>query len=355
LTHEAERAWEAGAREPHGQEADRQQRHALVPSVVRGQIEPPTACFEDENRSGETSKRQPGRQPHQQPARQRARARAVEARHHQGGLTHEQVPARPARAGLDERERRAVDRGPERQDGDEPQHVGRGARNNQHHGHVCAHLRCAEQNGRPQPSVIEYFRHPRVKRHDPLPYQRGDHDQPQAGRFDRRVLHARTNEERDPDSKEQRREAQIHRDDASLILMRRVRQRGQERPERRPRQEQQHDGAFRQEGSERNEGGQGRPAQSAPIERRARRHRNGEQPQARRERQEDSRERVDANYLLSAGNPTERGSADRESAQAWRNGDDERREQHGHCRDDRQPPEAFHVNTKKRDADHESG
>ena len=67
------------------------------------------------------------------------------------------------------------------------------------------------------------------------------------------------------------------------------------------------------------------------------------------------RERVDANDGLSAGNPTERGGADRKRAQAWRDGDDERRQQHGHRRSDRQPPEAFHVKTKKRRADHESG
>ena len=42
-------------------------------------------------------------------------------------------------------------------------------------------------------------------------------------------------------------------------------------------------------------------------------------------------------------------------AQAWRDGDDERRQQHGHRRGDRQAPEAFHVKTKKRRADHESG
>ena len=217
---------------------------------------------------------------------------------------------------LDERERRAVDGGPERQDGDHPQHVGRGARHDQHHGHVRAHLRCAEQNGRSQPSVIEDLRHPRVKRHDPLPHQRGDHDQPHARRFDRRVLHARTDEQRDPDAKEQRREAQIHRDDAALILMRRVRQRGQERPDGGHRQEQEHDRALREKGCERDERGEGRSAQSAPIERGARRHRDGEQPQTRRERQEDGRERVDANDGLSAGNPAERGGADREVVQA---------------------------------------
>ena len=167
--------------------------------------------------------------------------------------------------------------------------------------------------------------------------------------------HARTDEQRDPDAKEQRREAQIRRHDAALILMRRVRQRGQERPDGGHRQEQEHDRALREKGCERDERGERRPAQSAPIERGARRHRDGEQPQTRRERQEDGRERVDANDGLSAGNPTERGGADREGAQAWRDGDDERRQQHRRRRGDRQAPEAFHVKTKKRRADHESG
>ena len=41
--------------------------------------------------------------------------------------------------------------------------------------------------------------------------------------------------------------------------------------------------------------------------------------------------------------------------QDWRSRDDERHQQHGERRRDRQAPEAFDVQTKKRCADHESG
>ena len=39
----------------------------------------------------------------------------------------------------------------------------------------------------------------------------------------------------------------------------------------------------------------------------------------------------------------------------WRDGDDERRQQHGDRRGDRQAPEAFDVDAQKRRADHERG
>jgi hypothetical protein len=40
-----------------------------------------------------------------------------------------------------------------------------------------------------------------MKGHDPLPHQRGDHDQPHARAFDRRVLRSGTDEQCDPTSK----------------------------------------------------------------------------------------------------------------------------------------------------------
>ncbi len=70
------------------------------------------------------------------------------------------------------------------------------------------------------------------------------------------------------------------------------------------------------------------------IERCARRDRDGEQPQSCRERQKGGRKRVDPNDLFSAGNPTERGRADREVAQSWRERDHERGEHHGDRRSD---------------------
>jgi hypothetical protein len=45
------------------------------------------------------------------------------------------------------------------------------------------------RDGRPESSVIEYLRHPRVKRDNPLPHQGGDHDQPHRRRLER-VCHA---------------------------------------------------------------------------------------------------------------------------------------------------------------------
>ena len=130
--------------------------------------------------------------------------------------------------------------------------------------------------------------------------------------------------------------------------MRRIRQRGQERPDGGHRQEQEHDRALGEKGCERDQRGEGRPAQSAPIERRARRHRDGEQPQTRRERQEDGRERVDANDGLSAGNPTERGGANREGAQAGETAMTSAASSMDTADSDRQAPEAFDVKTKRR-------
>ena len=61
----------------HGEKADRQHRHALVPAVIRGQIEPPAPSLEHEDPAGESRKPQPRRQPHQETTGQGGHARAV--------------------------------------------------------------------------------------------------------------------------------------------------------------------------------------------------------------------------------------------------------------------------------------
>ncbi len=160
--------------------------------------------------------------------------------------------------------------------------------------------------------MIEYFRQPRMRRHDAFADQGRGNDQPHSRSLQGGVLHTRTHEQRHSSGEQQRRHAQVDRDDTALISMRRIGERGLERPHGHGRQHEKHDGALCEKRGQRDQRRDGRPAKPTPIERAPRRHRDRQQPESGGERDERGRQRVEADQRLSARGPAERRCADRE-------------------------------------------
>jgi hypothetical protein len=84
------------------------------------------------------------------------------------------------------------------------------------------------------------------------------------GRLQDAVSSGGGDQQSDADGEQQRRQPEIHPDDAPLVAM--GGERGQEGPDGRDRQQQQDDGALRQKGRERDQGRERRSPQSTPIE-----------------------------------------------------------------------------------------